>query len=589
MRFFEVDSAVDAIMSAAMLAQTKAGSRNQQGKLSMNGFLQMLKNAGIIMDYEGFKTVYDTNPQLANVIAKFDKDSITFLSADGDDEAVDNTKPSNQTPPDERIAQMARKAVKTREFVESIVTEGAIDTLRAIVDNKQNMPVKFTDGQMKVDLFTASAITKVYDAVNDANKEKLERMMQTKAGMMRVADFAMDQVKMEDAPSPENPSGSPFGKYSVLNKVIKGIDKITGHKRFPDKNDKNKNVKEAETTVKGKPYSAAKAKAQLRVLSEARRMLENEIIKLADLDNGDLTDQLTTMFNANTSMSGALRRAYSIIPEGIEEAEIPTSEFDYDLKKFYEKIKELEDQNQHGEVAEMLVNLYGNDSEAMVIRGINGLHSMQGSIMPEQQKLRDMISTKYYKQLEQEVKDMKEGFASDAQRKAAFASGYKPNKKKMKERSLTKGEQKEKERIVKGMKKSKDSFKDRYGDEAKAVMYATATKLAKEDRPVPMPPFEKDLKKFIYKKRDKYVPPVPMPDGRKYIGKGPFKDKDIPPAKMPPFKFNEGMEDKIEKDIDAGMSTDAIIGKHANKRTDNTDEIRKIIQRIKFKKFKGRN
>ena len=44
-----------------------------------------------------------------------------------------------------------------------------------------------------------------------------------------------------------------------------------------------------------------------------------------------------------------------------------------------------------------------------------------------------------------------------------------------------------------------------------------------------------------------------------------------------------------EKDIDAGMSTDAIIGKHANKRTDNTDEIRKIIQRIKFKKFKGRN
>ena len=488
-----------------------------------------------MMDYEGFKTVYDTNPQLANVIAKFDKDSITFLSADGDDEAVDNTKPSNQTPPDERIAQMARKAVKTREFVESVVTEGAIDTLRAIVDNKQNMPVKFTDGQMKVDLFTASAITKVYDAVNDANKEKLERMMQTKAGMMRVADFAMDQVKMEDAPSPENPSGSPFGKYSVLNKVIKGVDKITGHKRFPDKKDKNKNVKEAETTVKGKPYSAAKAKAQLRVLSEARRMLENEIIKLADLDNGDLADQLTTIFNANTKMSGAIRRAYNIIPESVEEAAIPTSEFNYDLKKFYEKIKELEDQNQHGEVAEMLVNLYGNDAEAMIIRGINGLHSMQGSIMPEQQKLRDMISTKYYKQLEQEVKDMKEGFASDAQRKAAFASGYKPSKKKkMKERSLTKGEQKEKERIVKGMKKAKDSFKDRYGDEAKAVMYATATKLAKED-------------------------------------------------------ITEGMEDKIEKDIDAGMSTDAIIGKYANKRTTNTDEIRKIIQRIKFKKFKGRN
>ena len=115
MRFFEVDSAVDAIMSAAMLAQTKAGSRSQQGQLSMNGFLQMLKNAGIMMDYEGFKTVYDTNPQLANVIEKFDKDTVTFMSADGDNKAIDNTKQTNQPSPDERITQMARSAVRTRE------------------------------------------------------------------------------------------------------------------------------------------------------------------------------------------------------------------------------------------------------------------------------------------------------------------------------------------------------------------------------------------------------------------------------------------------------------------------------------------
>ena len=48
------------------------------------------------------------------------------------------------------------------------------------------------------------------------------------------------------------------------------------------------------------------------------------------------------------------------------------------------------------------------------------------------------------------------------------------------ERSLTKGEEKEKERIVKGMKKAKGDFKDRYGKDAEAVMYATATKMAKE-------------------------------------------------------------------------------------------------------------
>lgn len=48
------------------------------------------------------------------------------------------------------------------------------------------------------------------------------------------------------------------------------------------------------------------------------------------------------------------------------------------------------------------------------------------------------------------------------------------------ERSLTKDEEKDKEKYVKGMKKNKKDFKKRYGDDAEAVMYATATKMAKE-------------------------------------------------------------------------------------------------------------
>lgn len=598
MRFFEVDSAVDAIMSAAMLAQTKAGSRNQQGKLSMNGFLQMLKNAGIIMDYEGFKTVYDTNPQLANVISKFDKDSITFLSADGDDKAVDNTKPSNQTPPDERITQMARKAVKTREFVESVVTEGAIDTLRAIVDNKQNMPVKFADGQMKVDLFSASAITKVYDAVNDANKEKLERMMQTKAGMLRVQDFAMDQVKMESQEVDESGILYKAGIKKYGEKGMKKIQSAAGSGASAEEIGKIKDQYNKKKKMNADIHEDEKDDAklmieQLKVISEHRRMLENMIIKLAELNksSGDLTDQLQTMFDLNTKFSAVLRRSMSIVPtyEGIsedekynadssgkfevtfsnedmdpkteaqylnilkmllktyknvdisdiddvesyimirglsvQEAAIPTSEYDYDLMKFLKKVKELEDENQHGEVAKMLTQLYGTSSELMIINGINGMHSKEGSIGPEAQKLRDKISTKYYYKLEQEAKKLKstspaytmkkEGFASDAQRKAAFASGYKPTGKKKKTETKTKN----------------------------------------------------------------------IDFGRMISGKGP-KPKDVKTESMQ-SKFRnflaEGMKEKIAKDIENGMSTDAIIGKHANKRTDNTDEIRKIIKDIKFK------
>ena len=51
----------------------------------------------------------------------------------------------------------------------------------------------------------------------------------------------------------------------------------------------------------------------------------------------------------------------------------------------------------------------------------------------------------------------------------------------LEERTLTEPEAAEKERIVKGMKKGLQGFKQRYGERAKSVMYATATKLAKED------------------------------------------------------------------------------------------------------------
>ena len=49
------------------------------------------------------------------------------------------------------------------------------------------------------------------------------------------------------------------------------------------------------------------------------------------------------------------------------------------------------------------------------------------------------------------------------------------------ERSMTDAEMDKREEIVKSMKKGIQGFKDRYGDKAKNVMYATATKLSKKD------------------------------------------------------------------------------------------------------------
>ena len=73
---------------------------------------------------------------------------------------------------------------------------------------------------------------------------------------------------------------------------------------------------------------------------------------------------------------------------------------------------------------------------------------------------------------------------SDKDRIAELEKRVEALEAQLSERTLTKGEEKEKERIVKGMKKNKSDFKDRYGDDAEAVMYATATKRAKNESSV---------------------------------------------------------------------------------------------------------
>jgi hypothetical protein len=60
-------------------------------------------------------------------------------------------------------------------------------------------------------------------------------------------------------------------------------------------------------------------------------------------------------------------------------------------------------------------------------------------------------------------------------------NGVKISEIDLEERSMTEPEMKKKEQIVKSMKKGISGFKDRYGDRAKEVMYATATKQAMKE------------------------------------------------------------------------------------------------------------
>ena len=56
--------------------------------------------------------------------------------------------------------------------------------------------IKLKDGSMKVDLFTASAITKVYDLVNKSNQQKMAKLLNgRKAEFMKMANFALSKTK----------------------------------------------------------------------------------------------------------------------------------------------------------------------------------------------------------------------------------------------------------------------------------------------------------------------------------------------------------------------------------------------------------
>ena len=69
-----------------------------------------------------------------------------------------------------------------------------VDTLRKIVKDKQNQIVMFKSGQARVDLFTASAMVKVYDALKPALKKTFEKMITDKGGFMKTQAFAMKMI-----------------------------------------------------------------------------------------------------------------------------------------------------------------------------------------------------------------------------------------------------------------------------------------------------------------------------------------------------------------------------------------------------------
>ena len=95
-----------------------------------------------------------------------------------------------------RESKLAKKVQESTLEQASYFAEDNLDVLRKIVKDKQLQDVKFKDGKMKVDLFTASAVTKVFDLVNKSNQEKMKALINgKKSEFMKIANFALSKVK----------------------------------------------------------------------------------------------------------------------------------------------------------------------------------------------------------------------------------------------------------------------------------------------------------------------------------------------------------------------------------------------------------
>ena len=75
------------------------------------------------------------------------------------------------------------------EFDESV--SESMEVINQIVSDKQAGKLH----GMTVDMFTASAIKQIYDAVNDENKAKLDDLMSSKEGVLKAANIAMKMMK----------------------------------------------------------------------------------------------------------------------------------------------------------------------------------------------------------------------------------------------------------------------------------------------------------------------------------------------------------------------------------------------------------
>jgi hypothetical protein len=188
------------------------------------------------------------------------------------------------------LAAMRKRldSLKAGYAAESVELDEAIsktiDAMKQIVAKKQAMKI---DGVM-VDMFTASAVTQIYDKVNDANKAKMDKMKAT-----QLASVAMKMLKKEGVENLEEMKNT----HALIdtadgNKVVAMASSEQGVKQSKASAERPPmSVKDKNTLKIVKLRKAASQKASERIIGYP---LKEEVEQLEELTAAEkkLIDQM---------------------------------------------------------------------------------------------------------------------------------------------------------------------------------------------------------------------------------------------------------------------------------------------------------
>ncbi len=480
MHFREFVDSVQSIIAVAELVKKDS----KDGTAPMADFLYALKNAGISMDYDKFKSVYDSNAQLKNAIQQFDAETVTFVGGEPQADA-----PAGDIPPDEKVGQMANRAMNKREDVNE---EDDMDRdMSAEEEQFVDMVVDYYKGDMEDAYSIAGDVPR---GTSSRRADYLHKEITSRLGIKEMNEDKSLKAKI-DRLEDQNQHGQvalelakAYGTELEVN-LINAINAV--HQERGSIEIEERNLRDS---ISSKYYK--KMMSMESSLDEANRGIGINILntmeQIVDQKGAMEVKFLDGKSKVDMYTASAFMQVYNKVNEANQKKMLKMAEtrtgFVSLMKKVFNMIsgvKEGKSPHKKGtaKYKKHMAAMHAGESVIEAWQTFKeGAPKVKYALVGTDMKIYSMGSDERDLKLDRRSLDKRFPDAAPlkmARLKTAQRIGDTVGSDQIKERSLTKPEKEKMKDYEKKLDKAE--FKKRYGKEGEAVYYATATKMAKKN------------------------------------------------------------------------------------------------------------